>query len=240
MTGSDPTPEELAALHAAEIAYIGQARGFIVEARRRPKQAVAVAEAIVALEAAMGQQGIKAAALRQNYSMALRACDKNDLADKWQIAALEEFSRYPALKFRASMLAHSVADSCFQTERYTEAESWASRSITEAIMANHGCGWLADTWRIYGQALQMYNEGPEVEERLREAVRLWKTMKEPDPRRSMYAFAGLAMFLRGAKKYAESEAAFEDAIEFSRSFPAHAKAYHDIAVAQLNRYRSRN
>jgi len=72
------------------------------------------------------------------------------------------------------------------------------------------------------------------------SVRLWKTVKGPDPRRSMYAFVGLAMHLRQLGRFPESEAAFEDAIEFSSKFPPQARAFHDTAVEQLKRYRQQN
>ena len=223
---------------AAERAFAVQPRGFIDEVPKR--SGAVVAEAVVALERAMAGPGLIGAAFHQNFSMALRVCGKNELADEWQISALEVFSQCPPLKWRASLLAHAVADSYFQTERFIQAEAWAGRSISEALLVSIDCGWMADTWRIYAQALSVDNMGPEVERRLREAVRLWKMVKGPDPRRSMYAFVGLAMHLRQLGRFPESEAAFEDAIEFSSKFPPQARAFHDTADEQLKRYRQQN
>ncbi len=102
------------------------------------------------------------------------------------------------------------------------------------------CPWLADSWRIAAQELSIDNLGPEVEQRLRHAVQLWKRVKGPDPCRSMYAFVGLAMHLRSLGRFDDSETAFEDVIEFSRVFPPHAKVFHAIAVDQLKRSRQQN
>ena len=237
MSSERPSPE-VEAMLVAERAFIVQARGFIDEVPKR--SGPVVAEAVVAFEKVMAGQGLIRAAFLQNFSMALRVSGKNDLADQWQIEALEEFSRHPSLKKRASLLAHAVADSCFQTERFVQAEAWAGRSISEGLLVALDCPWMADTWRIYGQALSIDHMGPDVEHRLREAVRLWKAVKGPDPRRSMYAFVGLAMHLRQLGRFPESEVAFEDAIEFSKDFPPHARVFHDTAVEQLKRYRSCN
>lgn len=238
MNETNPSPAELAAMLAAEQTFIVQGRGFIAELSHRSKAQVCAA--VVALERVMGGPGIIGAALRQNFSMVLRACDENALADEWQITALEVFARYPCLQSRASLLAHAVADHCFQTKRYVEAEQWGMRSTSEAMLVALDCPWLADSWRIAAQALSIDNLGPEVERRLRQAVQLWKRVKGPDPRRSMYAFVGLAMHLRALGRFDDSATAFEDAIEFSRSFPPHAKAFHDTAVDQLQRYRRQN
>jgi tetratricopeptide (TPR) repeat protein len=237
MSSERPSPE-IAAMLAAEHDFVVQTRGFIDEVPKR--SGPVVAEAVVAFERAMAGPGLIGAAFHQNFSMALRVCGKNELADEWQISALEVFSQCPPLKWRASLLAHAVADSCFQTERFIQAEAWAGRSISEALLVSIDCAWMADTWRIYAQALSVDNMGPEVERRLREAVRLWKAVKGPDPRRSMYAFVGLAMHLRQLGRFPESEAAFEEAIEFSSKFPPQARAFHDTAVEQLKRYRQQN
>lgn len=89
-----PSPE-IEAMLAAEHAFAVQTRGFIDEVPKR--SGPVVAEAVVAFERAMAGPGLIGAAFHQNFSMALRVCGKNELADEWQISALEVFSQHPRL-----------------------------------------------------------------------------------------------------------------------------------------------
>jgi hypothetical protein len=237
MFAFDKVPEDTESLLSIDRKIAAQAHAFLGEIQMKVRPAPVVLEMVMMAEERTKSQPLLRALFRQHMSMVLRLCKADADADHWQQDSLGVFSKDDRFLDRASLLSHALADRCFVSKRYTQAEIWANRSIKEAERAGKVYPWLADAWRISAQALSDDNLGPEVEKRLRKSVSLWNEQREPDPIRGMFAHMGLGMYLLELGKLKEADAAFVEAVVFAKLLPANAQYLADAPVAQLIKLR---
>jgi hypothetical protein len=223
MFAFERVPEDTASLHALDRKIAEQAPAFLGEVELKVQSPDVRREKVMLIAERTKAQEILHALFQQHMSMVLRRCQSDVIADEWQKDALGVFSRDERFVDRASLLAHALADRCFEAKKFAQAEVWANRSIKDAERVGKPLPWLADAWRISAQALSDDNLGPEVEARLRKSVVLWHEQRSPDPIRAMFAFMGLGMFLLEVGKLVEAERALVDATAFARALPGEAK-----------------
>ena len=239
MDNPDPSPAEIAELFALD-KDIAVLCGRLLSELNGGRDRAEVASVVLANSRKSEGQGLLHALVQQHMSIVLRACARHEQADAWQEEALELFARHKAFVDRASLLAHALADRWFEAKRYSKAESWALRSISEGERTGLDLPWLADAWRIAAQALSDDNLGPEVEVRLRMSLTLWKRQRKPDSIRGMFAHMGLGMYLLEVGKLKEADAAFVEAVVFAKLLPVDAQYLADAPVAQLMKLRGEN
>jgi len=239
MSQFDPSPAEIAELFALD-KDIAALCGRLLSELNGGRDLAEVAAVVLANSRKSEGQGLLHALVQQHMSIVLRACARHQQADVWQEEALELFARHKAFIDRASLLAHALADRWFDAKRYSKAESWALRSITEGERTGLDLPWLADAWRIAAQALSDDNLGPEVEVRLRKSLTLWKLQRKPDPVRGMFAHMGLGMYLLEVGKLKEADAALVEAIVFAKMLPANAQYLAVGPTTQLMKLRNEN
>jgi tetratricopeptide (TPR) repeat protein len=239
MSQPDPSPAEIAELFALD-KDIAALCGRLLSELNGGRDRTEVTSVVLANSKKSEGQGLLHALVQQHMSIVLRACARHEQADAWQEEALELFARHKAFVDRASLLAHALADRWFDAKRYSKAESWALRSISEGERTGLDLPWLADAWRIAAQALSDDNLGPEVEVRLRKSLTLWKRQRKPDPIRGMFAHMGLGMYLLEVGKLKDADAAFVEAILFAKLLPANAQYLADTPTTQLMKLRNEN
>jgi hypothetical protein len=223
MFAFEKVPEDTASLLALDRKIAEQAHAFLGEVELKVQSPEVMREKVMLIAERTKAQEILHALFQQHMSMVLRRCQSDVIADEWQKEALAVFSLDERFVDRASLLAHALADRCFEANKFAQAEVWANRSIKDAERVGKPLPWLADAWRISAQALSDDNLGPEVEARLRKSVFLWNEQRSPDPIRAMFAFMGLGMFLLEVGKLVEAERALVDAIAFAKALPGEAK-----------------
>jgi hypothetical protein len=239
MFAFERVPEDTANLLALDRKIAEQAHAFLGEIELKVQSPDVMREKVMLIAERTQAQAILHALFQQHMSMVLRRCQSDVIADEWQKEALVVFSRDDRFIDRASLLAHALADRCFESKKYAQAEIWANRSIKEAERVGKALPWLADAWRISGQALSDDNLGPEVEARLRKSVALWHEQRSPDPIRAMLAFMGLGMFLLEVGKLVEAERALIEAVAFAKVLPGEAKMLAAAPERVLNKIRTR-
>jgi tetratricopeptide (TPR) repeat protein len=239
MSQPDPSPAEIAELFALD-KDIAALCGRLLSELNGGRDRTEVTSVVLANSKKSEGQGLLHALVQQHMSIVLRACARHEQADAWQEEALELFARHKAFVDRASLLAHALADRWFDAKRYSKAESWALRSISEGERTGLDLPWLADAWRIAAQALSDDNLGPEVEVRLRKSLTLWKRQRKPDPIRGMFAHMGLGMYLLEVGKLKDADAAFVEAIVFAKLLPANAQYLAVGPTTQLMKLRNEN
>jgi hypothetical protein len=223
MFAFERVPEDTASLLSLDRKIAEQAHAFLGEVELKVQSPDVMREKVMLIAERTQAQEILHALFQQHMSMVLRRCRSDVIADEWQKEAVGVFSRDERFVDRASLLAHALADRCFEAKKFAQAEIWANRSIKEAERVGKALPWLADAWRISAQALSDDNLGPEVEARLRKSVVLWHEQRSPDPIRAMFAFMGLGMFLLEVGKLVEAERALVDAAAFAKALPGEAK-----------------